>query len=185
MKYLAIATILTLATLVACETEDAVEETSIIVDEGSTIVINSSTEEQADEQADENLNALDRIVRNLTGGRGCYVGETIHLKATVAERTLHHPRFWEVESLVLETNNDKLWIRINMSPVNDFVKCPSKYYKEGETYVFPIFIRIIETDFHKGWRIGEPPPLRVYSTIVVTEELKEELRKVDCEDEEG
>ena len=183
MKYLAIATILTLATLLACETEDAVEETSIIVDEGSTIVINSSTDEQADGQADENLNALGRMFQNLIRGHGCYVGKTIHLKATVAKRTLLHPKF--IERLVLETNNDNLWIGINMAPVNDFVECPSKYYKEGETYVFPILIRYIQIQSGKAWHEGEPPPLSVFGNIVVTEELKEELRKVDCKDEEG
>ena len=184
MKYLAIATILTLATLMACETEDPVEETPIIVDEESTIVVKTS----AEEQADENLNSLDRIVQNLTSGRSCYVGEMIHLKATVAERSLI--RFaankpWIIDGLAAETNNNNLWIYISMFPVNDFLQCPANYYKDGETYVFPILITTIAAEKDVGWRKGDPISFEVYSEIVVTEELKKELRKVDCGAEEG
>lgn len=184
MRYLTIATILILATLVACETEDPVEETSIIVDEDSTVVVTTSTQERAD----ENLNSLDRIVQNLTSGRGCYVGEMIHLKATVARRVLLRAadnKNWIIERLGVEAINDNLWIGISMFPVNEFLECPANYYKDGETYVFPILITAIYASKDVGSRKGDPIFFEVHSEIVVTEALKKELRKVDCGDEEG
>ena len=184
MKYLAMATILTLAILVACETEDPVGETSIIVDEGSTVVVTTSTEEQSEEQ----LNFMDRIVQNLAIKRNCYIGETILLEATVLVRSLFRSSVndpWEIESLAVETNNDNLWISITMDPVSEFLECPTNYYKNGETYVFSILITHIIAERGQGWREGDPLLFSVYGEIVVTEELKKELRKVGCEDEEG
>lgn len=181
MKSLMIATILMLVLLVACETEDSVEGTSIIMDEGSTIVVSASNEESPDEQ----LDFIDGIVQNLIVKHNCYVGETILLEATVLGRSLlltdGKPDFFE--SLALETNTDKLWIGVDMTPVNKFLPCLN-YYNEGETYVFPLLVISLQAHKSWDWREGDPLSFDVHTKIVITEELEKELRKVDCGNDE-
>ena len=169
MKSLVIAIILILAFLVACETEDPSRKTSIVMDEGSAIIVSTPNEEQADEQ----LNFVDNIVQNLTVKHNCYVGQTILLEATVAVVG----EFGYI--LYLETNTDKLWISVNILPAIEIFECED-YYKEGETYAFPLLVEAVVASRDRDWREGDPVSFEVYSNLVITEELEKKLQKAGC-----
>ena len=168
MKNLAIATILMLLVLVACERE----EESIMVDEGSTIIVTA-----------------DSIVQNLTTKGNCYVGETIHIKAAVSDIQNYldrrgNPNF--LVSLAIETDIDKMRFSIDMTPISGLLQCV-EYYKIGETYVFPILITSIKVNGGGGHDVEEPVPdhlanFDVLSKIVITEELREELEEAECDE---
>ena len=154
MTGLAIALILLLA-FVACETEDPVEETSIIVDKGSTITVSPTNEKQSDEQ----LNFVESTVQNLTVKHVCYVGQTILLEATIAI-------VGDLGSMLyLETNTDKLQISVDILPATEIFECDD-YYKKGDTYVFPLLIESVVARKNRDWREGESPIfLRFIATL--------------------
>ena len=163
--------------ITGCGTDDPVEEATVLVDKESAVVV--SPEEQSDGQ----VNYIEGIVQNLTINRDCYVGGEILLKATVKESSLiwggpANELPFVIESLALETNNDRLWISVDMRPLQRSLLCID-YYKEGETRVFPILITAVEAE-KDDWHQGDTLSFHVYSKIMVTEKLKEELLKVDC-----
>ena len=188
MKYLAMATILTLAILVACETEDPVGETTIIVGEGSTIIVGEGV--SVEEQPDQPL-FVNRIVQDVVHKRHCGVGDTIIVQTTVLN---DGDRALRVGQMHLETGNDDVRFTISTDVLLWVLQCQD-YFKDGETYELKLFIGGIklrsereierERNFRELDKEADLPTLEVLATLIMTQKLEKEIREAGCWIDQG
>ena len=211
MKYIVIASILTITVLTSCEKENSVsEEVAITADEAEPVVdeaepvvdeaepvvdeaepvvdevppfIEEDKEVPIVEQFDEPINFIEDIVEHVFIKRQCYVGEKFAVEGTVINPFQNAGFRPGRTTLFLEVNHKDVHLfSVDLRPLQDFLACED-YYKLGNTYVFPLFIRSITAPIlNEPLDIDEKPRtiFRVSTRIMVTEELKLELRNVGC-----
>ena len=172
MNYIVIASLLMLIVFTSCEKEKPVsQEISSMEDDA---VVNA-------EQPDEPIDFIDRIVEHVFVDRRCYVG----MEFTI-EGTLINPGglpFNGLGRLYLDTNHREIGLYIiDLEPLRDFLSC-GDYFKADERYILPIYIRSITAPIrNQPLDIGEKPRrvFNVIARIVVTEELKLQLKAAGC-----
>ena len=176
MKYLTIVTIFIMGILGTYETEHFVgEEGLIIAGEGVAIA------QQHNKPLPPDFFVEDVIEKGL-----CFVGQTLTIKATLQKARL----MFGLGFVLFETNNDSVVFIMDTLPFlkPEQVVCID-YYKDGGTYNFPIYIggiSIYEWDDPSLDAIIErhgkrnTPIFVVSSVVMITEELRKELRAANC-----
>ena len=171
----------------ACEAENSVKEelaadsiaegavihagegTTVIISEGVTII-----------EAPEKPLSVNQILQNVVHKRHCRVGDTITLKATVSNGA-------EVLSrglLFLETGNKDVEFMVYTDFLLPVLLCEN-YYKDGEMYMFTLYISAIQLFKEQRlpqWELlrEDAPVFRVTAELILTEKLKKEIREAGC-----